>query len=173
MALTDGVVRLSRWDPANGDVAEALDWYGDPDVLYYSEGADASPFSIERVRNMYRILHDTGELYLIEVQENGQWKRIGDVTLAAHTLPIVIGDAAWRSRGVGSRVLRLLIGRARELGWESLTAKSIWDDNLKSRRLFESVGFRLVESAVDATGRPYGRYVLTLGLSSEHQSGRG
>ncbi len=155
-------MRLSRWDPASGDVAEAAAWYGDPDVLYYSEGADAQPFSAERVRNMYRILNEIGELYLIEVQQNGQWTRIGDVTLAPHTLPIVIGDARWRSRGVGSRVLRLLIGRARELGWTSLTAKNIWMDNVRSLRLFESVGFRQVESGVDAAGRPYGRYVLVL-----------
>lgn len=163
MTLTDGVVRLSRWDPTIGDVPEAVAWYGDPDVLYYSEGADAQPFSPERIRSMYRILNQIGEVYLIEVQQDGRWKRIGDVTLAPHTLPIVIGEAEWRSRGVGIRVLKLMIGRARELGWASLAAKNIWNDNAPSRRLFESVGFRLVESGVDATGRPFGRYVLNLG----------
>ncbi len=162
MTLTDGVVRLSRWEPASGDVPEALTWYGDPDVLYYSEGADVAPFSAERVRKMYRILSELGELYLIEVQAGGQWRRIGDVTLAPHTLPIVIGEAEWRSRGVGSRVLRLLIDRARDLGWTSLTAKNIWLDNVRSRRLFESMGFHLVESGVDATGRACGSFVLEL-----------
>lgn len=162
MVLSDGVVRLRPYMDDGQDDARALAWYSDPEVLNFSEAPGTKPFSHERVQRMYHYLRTHGELYIIEVLDDGHWHPIGDVTLAPDTMPIVIGERSWRSRGVGSRVLTLLIRRARELGWESLQAKHIWTHNIRSQRLFLRHGFRRVESGVDDNGQSFDRYVLDL-----------
>jgi len=50
---------------------------------------------------------------------------------------------AWRGRGVGSRLLQVLIEDARERGLTSLSL-SVEPDNF-ARRLYERVGFRQVD----------------------------
>ena len=57
------------------------------------------------VRAMYEYLSANGECYFIEVLENGRFRPIGDVTVKAENLPVVIGEAAWRGRGIGRRVM--------------------------------------------------------------------
>jgi phosphinothricin acetyltransferase len=52
-------------------------------------------------------------------------------------------DRAWRGRGVGSLLVAHLIERARAAGHHSMLAR-ITADNHASRRLHESLGFRLV-----------------------------
>ena len=158
--LCDGDLRLRTFAPR--DVDAALGWYQDPLVLRMSEGSDAVPFDRLRVERMYAYLARIGELYMIEVREDSQWRTIGDVTLAKDTLPIVIGEAEYRGRGIGGRVLDLLIARARALGWSSLHLKHIYTYNERSRRLFLSRGFTLVASGVDGHGRPSERYRLEL-----------
>ncbi len=127
-----------------------------------SEGPNVPPFDRARVVRMYEYLASAGELYLIEVREDGIWRAVGDVTLAQDTLPIVIGERAFRGRGIGGRVLDLLIGRARELGWGHLEAKHIFTYNEASRRLFTGRGFQWTEAGVDAEGRAFDRYRLQL-----------
>jgi len=161
MLLQDRDLRLRAYNPPH-DVDAALPWYGDAEVLRMSEGAGASPFDRPRVVRMYEHLASVGELYMIEVLEASGWRTVGDVTLAHDTLPIVIGEARYRGRGLGGRVLDLLIARARGLGWVQLEAKHIFTYNAASRRLFQRRGFRRIESGVDAQGRPFERYRLLL-----------
>lgn len=161
MLLQDGDLRLRAYDPLR-DVDTALLWYRDAEVLRMSEGPGASPFDRPRVARMYEHLSSVGELYMIEVFEASGWRTVGDVTLAHDTLPIVIGEARYRGRGLGSRVLDLLIARARGLGWVQLEAKRIFTYNAASRRLFSSRGFRRIESGVDTQGPPFERYRLLL-----------
>jgi RimJ/RimL family protein N-acetyltransferase len=146
--------------PDDLDAAES--WYRDPEVLIYSQAPGTPPMERERVERMYRYQASKGEFYIIEVAVDGRWHPIGDVGLEPDTMPIVIGDAAWRSRGIGRRVLRLLIRRAESLGWPSLQAKYIWPENERSRRLFVGAGFRLTETGVDEHGALYERYRLDL-----------
>ncbi len=162
MELTDGVIRLRPYQGNDDDIERALQWYRDPEVLYYSEGPGTEPFTRDRVVRMYSYLASHGQLYIIEVKTPDGWQPIGDVTLAEDTMPIVIGDAQWRSRGIGSRVLPLVIQRARDLGWTELQAKHIWTDNVRSQRLFTGCGFVLTESGIDKAGRSFHRYQLTL-----------
>ena len=63
----------------------------------------SEPYTCEKLTNMYRYLNDKGELYFIEVREAGEWKPIGDVTFWQEDMPIVIGDARYRGRGIGRR----------------------------------------------------------------------
>lgn len=65
---------------------------------------------------MYNYLNNKGELYFIEVNENGKWKPIGDVTLWQEDMPIVIGEREYRGKGVGKKLY---------LPWQSVAKR--WD----------------------------------------------
>lgn len=160
--LSDGLVRLRPFQEGDPAVRAALGWYCDREVLDGAGGQDEEPYDEARVCRMYHYLNTHGELYFIEVNQHGDWLPIGDVTLAPNTTPIVIGAKGWRSRGIGARVLALLIQRARALGYAEMWAKEIWGHNIASQRLFERMGFQRVEEGVDEQGRVWYRYRLDL-----------
>lgn len=150
--LQDDDIRL-RPINENTDIEAALEWYRDKEVLYYSEGSESAVFDRNRVLKMYSYLARIGELYIIDVLSEGKWLPIGDVTLSDSTIPIVIGDRRYRSRGFGERVISLIIQRARELGWQELNVRCIYDNNERSLRLFLNAGFERKESYEDSKGR--------------------
>lgn len=119
----------------------ALDWYQNPDVLYYSEGVTGKFYDIEVITNMYSFLSSIGELYFIEILEDGLWKVIGDVTLSEKTMPIVIGYKEYWGKGIGKKVIRALIIRAQELGIKKIKLSGIYNYNERSRNMFMSLGF--------------------------------
>lgn len=123
------------------DVPVALPWYSDPEVLKGSE-AVGEPYDAGTVKKMYRYLIDNGEFYIIELLENGMWVAVGDVCLMKNSTPIVIGSKDYRSRGIGKRVLSMLVRRARELGWNEMNVKGIYSYNTRSLKLFQSLGFQ-------------------------------
>lgn len=160
--LRDGDLRLR---PARlpDDVAPAVPWYRDPEVLRLSEGEGTPPYDAATVARMYEHLAAHGELYVIEVPDSGgRWRPIGDAALLADAVPIVIGEAAYRSRGLGGRVLRLLIARARSLGWDALRVSKVFTYNPRSRRLYEGAGFLPAGTGADEAGRPFWRFELRL-----------
>lgn len=85
---------------------------------------------------MYHYLNNIGELYFIEVLENGAYKPIGDVTFWEDDMPIVIGDPNYRGRRIGRKVISALIERAKELGFDHVSVGEIYDWNESSRRCF-------------------------------------
>ena len=124
------------------DVAVALPWYQDLEVLKYTGGIDSrTPYDLEMVKKMYAYLTNIGECYIIEIKEGGDWLPIGDVTLSEATIPIVIGRKDYWGRGIGKQVLIYLIGRARDLGYSQIKVKEIYNFNERSIRLFRSLGF--------------------------------
>ncbi len=159
--LQDGDLRL-RPAQLPADIALAVPWYQDPEVLYYSEGPGVAPYDIAIVARMYAYLARHGELYLIEVQTDHGWQPIGDATLMPESMPLVIGEQSYRSRGVGKRVLRLLIERARSLGWSRLQVARVFTYNVRSRRLFEALGFTLCGTKVEDTGQNVWQFELSL-----------
>ena len=148
--LTDGDLRL-RPVRIPDDVPLAVPWYHDPEVLRFSEGEGIPPYDAPMVERMFREMATRCEVYVIEVDRGGAWRAIGDAALC-HTAgtPITIGDAAFRSRGIGTRVLALLIARARALGWPRMVVSGIYTDNLRARRLYERAGFRITGTTGDA-----------------------
>ncbi|TCD46547.1 GNAT family N-acetyltransferase [Streptococcus sp. X16XC17] len=127
----------------NDDVAHALIWYQDPEMVYLVDGV-REPYTMEKLQRMYTYLNDYGQLYWIDYLENGSWKAIGDVTLCEDDLPIVIGDMAYRGRGIGRAVLSRLIEEARLAGRGYLAVREIYDFNLPSQACFEACGFQKV-----------------------------
>lgn len=93
----DESLRLRKYDGAHDF---ALAWYQDMDTVWLVDG-NRNPYTMERLGGMYRYLDNAGELYFIEVLENGTYKPIGDVTFWQEDMPIVIGDPACRGKGIG------------------------------------------------------------------------
>ena len=128
LIVIDDNLRLRTYD---GQFELALDWYQDPDMIYMIDGR-REPYSPERVQRMYEYLASRGEVYFIEVWETEHWLPIGDVTFWQDDLPIVIGKADYRGKGIGKKVLSALIQRARNLGYKKLTVQEIYDFNQPS-----------------------------------------
>ena len=139
----DESLRLRKYD---GVYDFALAWYQDEEMVYLVDGK-RDPYTIERLGGMYRYLNNAGELYFIEVLENGTYKPIGDVTFWQEDMPIVIGDRNYRGKKIGRKVVSVLVERGKELGYDHLEIGEIYDWNEGSRRCFESVGFVTCEKA--------------------------
>ena len=101
----DNTLRLRKYDGVHDF---ALEWYLDEETVYLVDGKRDS-YTIERLGGMYRYLNNVGELYFIEALENGTYKPIGDVTFWQEDMPIVIGDPAYRGKGIGRKVISALI----------------------------------------------------------------
>jgi RimJ/RimL family protein N-acetyltransferase len=133
----DDTLRLRKYD---GNHDFALAWYQDEETVWLVDG-NRNPYTVERLEGMYRYLNNAGELYFIEVLENGIYKPIGDVTFWQEDMPIVIGDPNYRGKKIGRRVILSLIQRGKMLGYDRLEVGEIYNWNVGSRRCFESVGF--------------------------------
>lgn len=127
---------------SNTDIETAKTWYADPVVL---QGAispnQKEPLSLEILQAMYADLSSRGELYIIEVDRGHEWQPIGEVMLSMLSLPVVIGESAYRGQRIAKRVVQTLIARAKEKGWSKMNLKGIYKGNVSSQRLFESCGF--------------------------------
>ena len=142
----DEELRLRKY---NGeDVSFALDWYQDPEILLPMDG-EVKPYSCEGIKGMYQYIEGHGVLYIIERCENGSWMPIGDVTFWREDMPIVIGRRDLHGKGIGKKVVANLIARGRELGYDEVYVKEIYDFNLASQKMFEGCGFRRIEKTPD------------------------
>lgn len=149
----DSTLRLRKYD---GMHDFAFDWYQDPDTVLMVDGIQ-NTYSRERLDKMYDYLNNIGELYFIEVAENGAFLPIGDVTFWREDMPIVIGPLEYRGRGIGRRVVTALMARARTLGFTEFHVGEIYRWNYPSLRLFTSMGFEPYEKTEQGH-----RYKLTL-----------
>lgn len=91
---------------------------------------------------MYHYLDSVGELYFIEILVDGSYQAIGDITVKAVNPPIVIGDSNYRGKGIGKKVMQAMIARAKELNFEKICDSEVYDYNLESIKLHESLGFK-------------------------------
>lgn len=156
----DDTLRLRRYD---GQFADALAWYQDPETLLLVDGK-TDPYDLGRLEGMYTYLNAHGELYWIELRApDGGWRKIGDVTFSREDMPIVLGEKSLRGRGIGGRVVSRLIRRGRALGYDRLEVGEIYDFNEGSRRCFTAQGF----AACEATPRGH-RYRLELRGEDTH-----
>lgn len=134
-------LRLRKFD---GEIDFALEWYQDEELVYLVDGKKDA-YTMDRLSKMYQYLDNIGELYFIEVQENGRYRPIGDVAFWQDDMPIVIGDPGYRGKGIGQQVISALVQRGRELGFGHVSVGEIYDWNEASRHCFESAGFQAYE----------------------------
>ncbi|MDR1705636.1 MAG: GNAT family N-acetyltransferase, partial [Clostridiales bacterium] len=128
------------------DYKIAVPWYQDWDVYHYSEGktGDGDIPDEDYVKRMYDYLDKHGENYFIEAFVGNSYIPIGDVTLKPQNPCIAIGVSEYREKGIGRAVMAAVLTRAKEIGIERLHDTMIYEDNLRSRRMFESLGFKRV-----------------------------
>lgn len=151
-------LRLRRFD---GKFDFALEWYLDPEIVYLVDGV-REPYSPEKLKGMYAYLYKRGELYFIEIERNGAFVPVGDVTFWQDDMPIVIGDPECRGKGIGKKVVGALIERGRALGYDALRVEEIYDWNPASQKCFISMGFNPYEKTEKGS-----KYVLVLSRGAE------
>jgi len=140
----DGIARLRKYKATADFLDRAFNWYTDVETVYLVDGVK-EPYTYERMKAMYRYLEENGELYIIEVLQDGEYIPVGDVTLMKDDMPIVIGDKSMRGKGLGRKVILALLERCRLLGFSDMRINEIYGFNVASRRCFESVGFNEYE----------------------------
>ena len=133
----DDNLRLRKYDGIHNF---ALKWYQIKETVMLVDGND-TPYDEDQLSRMYTYLNNIGELYFIEFLQDGKYFPIGDVTFWKDDMPIVIGDQSFRGKGIGKKVIKALICRAKELGYLELYVSEIYRYNKASRKLFESNGF--------------------------------
>lgn len=136
LQVTDEL-RLRKYD---GVYDFAFTWYQDVETVYLVDGVK-KPYSEETLKCMYEYLNKQGELYFIEILEEGKYKPIGDVCFWKDDMPIVIGEKAYRGKGIASTVIAALIERGKALGYDTLRVNEIYEFNIASRKCFEKIGF--------------------------------
>lgn len=134
-------LRLRRFDDR---FDFALAWYQDEETNYMVDGRRGT-YDADQLARMYHYLEKKGEVYFIEILEDGIFRPIGDVSFWQEDMPIVIGEPACRGKGIGKQVISALIRRGQDLGYPYLKIGEIYDWNISSRRCFESLGFREYE----------------------------
>lgn len=137
----DEKVRLRKYD---GVYDFAFAWYQDEETVYLVDGV-RKPYSAETLQCMYEYLNKQGELYFIEVLEGDTYKPIGDVCFWKDDMPIVLGEKAYRGKGIAKKVIGALIERGRLLEYDSLHVQEIYEFNTASRKCFEKMGFEAYE----------------------------
>lgn len=138
----DETLRLHRY---TDDCAFALKWYQDEHTLWLVDGK-TTPYTMEKVYQMYHYLQARGEVYFIEYNPCGDgFVPIGDVSFWREDMPIVIGEPGLQGRGIGKKVILALVDRAKYLGFSSLEVAEIYEHNVGSRKMFETCGFMPIE----------------------------
>lgn len=135
--IINDTLRLRKFD---GIYDFAFEWYQDEETVYLVDGV-RKKYSQETLKCMYEYLDKQGELYFIEVLDGDTFKPIGDVTFWQMDMPIVIGDKAYRGKGIAKQVIGALIQRGKLLGYTELYVNEIYEFNIASRKCFESMGF--------------------------------
>ncbi len=144
------------------DWAPLLDWNNDPEVLAWTEGDEIESRTLDDVQRIYRAISVNAHCFLMELDGEpiGEcWlQRMNLERLAARhsgedvrRIDIAIGLPALWGQGLGREAVGLLLdfGLRRE-GVDVIYA-CVDAGNVRSRRMFESLGFA-VEAGIDAAG---------------------
>lgn len=140
----DNTIRLKRY---NGNYEIAVKWYQTPYIYRNSEGIfdDEKKPDETYVREMFEWLNNNGELYFIEVLVNNEYIPIGDVTIKDDNPPIAIWMEEYRGIGIGTKVMRIVINRLKELGYKKISGSNVYIWNIHSQSMHEKLGFKCVK----------------------------
>ena len=145
------------------DWAPLVAWNNDPEVLAWAEGDEIESRTLDEVQRIYRAISVNAHCFLMEL--NGE--PIGECWLqrmnlerlverhrgeAVRRVDIAIGLPALWGQGLGREAVGLLL----EFGFRREGVDVIYAcvdaDNVRSRRMFESLGFRDIAGVDDPAG---------------------
>ena len=150
--------RIALRPLTDADLPALYRWNADPEVLYWTEGDEnPEPMTPEDVDGMYEMISRDALCFAIEVEG----EMIGDCWLQKMNLPqvralyppgtdvrridVTIGDKRWWGKGVGTRMLRLLLEFAFNDQGVDVLHCICEDYNVRSCRLWERQGFALID----------------------------
>ncbi|TDM50946.1 N-acetyltransferase [Macrococcoides goetzii] len=143
------------------DIKYAEKWYNNRRVLLGSEGINVSGYDELTIRRMYNDLNAKGTVFIIEIMDK-HWIPVGDITLSPTTLPIIIGEDKYVGKGIAKRAMKLLLKIAKYNDYKEIKISKVFDYNINSQKLFESLGFEKSELITDSKGEIYYQYYLKL-----------
>ena len=139
-------------------------WNSDREVLYFSEGADAEPYTEADIAHIYSTVAASGLCFIVEIEG----RPIGECWLRSMKTPfsgglaafsdcrridLMIGEKEFWGKGYGTRIIGLLCAFAFEnTSCSHVFSGSIFDYNQRSIRAFEKNGFRLFKTVECGTG---------------------
>ena len=140
----DHTVRLRKYD---GNHQIAIPWYQDEVVRRFSEGVEDANILLDATYVSRKLdwLNTMGEVYFIEAVVNDDYLPIGVVTLKEDNPPIEIGNPRYRGKGIGKKVMKALLNRAREIGIKKIYNTGCYEDNIACQKMLEAVGFTLAQ----------------------------
>ena len=144
----DDSLRLLKY---NGNYEESLTGYQDPYVYQNSEGIfdDTKKPDIDYIKGMFEWLNNNGELYYIQIKAGDDFISIGDVTIKDVNPPITIWYENYRGIGIGTKVMKTVINRLKELGYEKIIGTTVYKWNKSSQRMHEKLGFTKIDENDD------------------------
>ena len=144
----DDSLRLLKY---NGNYEEALTGYQDPYVYQNSEGIfdDTKKPDIDYIKGMFEWLNNNGELYYIQIKAGDDFISIGDVTIKDVNPPITIWYENYRGIGIGTKVMKTVINKLKELGYEKIIGTTVYKWNKSSQRMHEKLGFIKIDENDD------------------------
>lgn len=153
-------------------------WNSDPEVMYYTEGGNVKPYPPEIVHKKYGGMSQDNPCFAIEV--NG--KIIGECWLQKMNFPYVramypegtdvrridmsIGEKEYWGKGIGTLFIGMLVKYAFEEEHVDVLHCFCEDYNVRSRRVWEKNGFKLV-LAEELPPTSTGKYEFHWRLTSE------
>lgn len=153
-------------------------WNNDPDVLYYAEGDDVTSRKLEEVQDMYRSVSHQAFCFIIELDgkpigegwlQRMNLKRILQryPGLDCRRIDLTIGEKEYWGKRVGTEAIRLLTEFGfLEQGADMIFGCDIADYNLRSLRVFQKAGYKIVARIEQPTGRK-ANYVQDVALTRQ------
>jgi len=141
-----------------------LKWNSDPEVLYYSEGDDVQSYNLEEIQGIYRGTSQTAFCFIVEIKGvpvGESWLQQMNYPRILQKYPgrdcrridLMIGEKTLWGKGLGSEIIRLLVGFAFEQEKADLIfGCEIADYNSRSLKAFQKVGFRIVDAIQQPPG---------------------
>ena len=148
-------VTLRPMTESDWPLIEAIN--NNPDVGYFSEDDEWTPYTLEKLQRIYRSISENALMFVIEHQ--GQ--AVGECRLQNMNVPrildefpnedvrridIAIGAPHLWGKGLGSEAIRLLVQLAFEREGIDLLICFCSGHNPRSRRAFEKAGFSILRT---------------------------
>lgn len=122
------------------DITHFQRWWNDPELRKLTSGSQAKVTPHDTARFVVDMLNSDGLHWMIVVGK----RTIGHVTLERNgntgEIRIMIGDKSYLGKGYGTRALRSVLKKARELGIQRAIL-GVRKDNVRAIRVYQKCGF--------------------------------